>query len=347
MPKKTTKKTKAKTAHNLWPFPAVWRKKRDNFMRRRPHKSFKLTYRRDYKRSLKLPGYFSFTKQVIDILWQNKKTFSLLIAVYAVLSAVLVGIASQNTYSQLQQALGELNQSSSLGLGELGKAGLLAISAVSGNLNTDISEAQQVYSFFLVIMTWLTTVWLLRAILAGSKPRLRDAIYNAGSPIMATMVVVLILLIQSLPLVAAIMIYSAIASVSGLLSMAFGIAAALLIVLSLYWLTSSFMALIIVTLPGMYPWQAVRSASDLVIGRRIRILMRVVWLFVTIGIIWSITIIPTILFSTWLEKVLPFVSNIPIVPFVLLVITTCISVWVSAYVYLLYRKVVDDESSPA
>ena len=139
--------------------------------------------------------------------------------VYAILSAVLVGIASQNTYSQLQQAVSDVNDNTTINLGELGQAGLLMFSAVSGNLSTDVSEAQQVYSFFLVIMTWLTTVWLLRAILTGNQPRLRDALYNAGAPIIATVIVTLIILIQCLPLALAVLIYSVIASVSGLLSM--------------------------------------------------------------------------------------------------------------------------------
>lgn len=318
------------------------------FLNRRPHRSFRLTYRRDYQRSLRLPGYFSFTREVTQLLWRNKKTFLLLVALYSLLSAVLVGIASQNTYSQLQDAVSTADQSASLGLGAVGKAGLLAISAVSGGLSSNVGQVQQIYSLFLVLMTWLTTVWLLRVLLAGNKPRLRDAVYSAGAPIMATIVVSLILLIQALPLVAAALIFSVlITSVTGVISMAFAFAAILLVLLSLYWLTSSFMALIIVTLPGMYPWQAIKSAGDLVIGRRIRILLRIVWLLVLVGLLWAITIIPTILFDSWLVKILPVAKNVPLVPVILLLVTTFVTVWVSTYVYLLYRKVVDDGASPA
>src|SRR4051812_19714305 len=49
---------------------------------RRPHRSFRRTERRDYVRSLKLPGYWSFTLQVRKVLWQNRNTFGLLVIVY-------------------------------------------------------------------------------------------------------------------------------------------------------------------------------------------------------------------------------------------------------------------------
>ena len=129
--------------------------------------------------------------------------------------------------------------------------------------------------------------------------------------------------------------------------MVFWIAASLLAVLSLYWITGSFMALIIVTLPGMYPWQAIRSAGDLVVGRRLRILYRIVWLLITVFVIWVITVIPVILLDKWLMNLIPALKSAPIVPVVLLLVTSFVTVWSSAYVYMLYRKVVDDDASPA
>jgi hypothetical protein len=45
-------------------------------------------------------------------------------------------------------------------------------------------------------MAWLTTVWLLRNILAGHKIKLRDGIYGSGSPILPTFLVSLILIVD-------------------------------------------------------------------------------------------------------------------------------------------------------
>src|SRR5687767_15312973 len=69
-----------------------------NFAKRRPHKSFRRTLRRDYVRTLKLPGYWAFTNEVRVLLWKNKKLFLLLAFVYALLTTLIIGIASQSTY---------------------------------------------------------------------------------------------------------------------------------------------------------------------------------------------------------------------------------------------------------
>src|SRR5690606_2563192 len=149
------------------------------------------------------------------------------------------------------------------------------------------------------LLTWLTTVWLLRNVLAGHKVKLRDGLYNAGSPIFATVVVIVFIAIQLIPVALALIGYSA-ALASGLLdggaaTMLFWIGAALLVVLSLYWITSSLFALIIVTLPGMYPYQAIRTASDLMLGRRTKILFRWLWMALTVVVAWLVVMLPIIL----------------------------------------------------
>jgi hypothetical protein len=45
------------------------------FMSRRPHRSFRRTLRRDYRRSLKLPGYIAFTIFVNKTLLRFRRTF--------------------------------------------------------------------------------------------------------------------------------------------------------------------------------------------------------------------------------------------------------------------------------
>src|SRR6266496_3799678 len=66
-----------------------------NLKLRRPHHSFKRTYRRDYVRSLKISGYWAFTNEVRAMLWRHKKTFFWLVIIYGALTAAIIGIASQ------------------------------------------------------------------------------------------------------------------------------------------------------------------------------------------------------------------------------------------------------------
>lgn len=319
---------------------------------RRPHRSFKQTRRRDYARSLKLPGYWAFTAQVWKYIWYRRKTFFLLSLVYAVITAAFVGIASQSTYLQFTDSLRESGSKFFGGeWSEVGQAALLLGSGMIGSLSTAPSDTERAVALVAGLLMWLTTVWLLRAFMAGKKPRLRDGLYNAGSPIVGTFLVFLVLLVQLLPLAIAFMAFAA-ASSTGLIdqgveSMVFWAVEILLIILSLYWLASTFFAMVIVTLPGMYPMQALKTAGDLVIGRRLRIFLRFIWVFALTFVLWVVIMVPLILFDGWLKGVWPAISWLPLVPVLLLAVASVSLMWVASYTYMLYRKVVDDGSAPA
>ena len=129
--------------------------------------------------------------------------------------------------------------------------------------------------------------------------------------------------------------------------MIFWLLAATIAVLVLYWTTSTLIALVVVTLPGMYPMRALRASSDLVVGRRLRILYRWLWAVLTILVAWAIVVIPVILLDTAAKSAWPAVKDLPVVPYVGALMTAATTIWFAAYVYLLYRKVVDDDAKPA
>jgi len=323
------------------------KKRLDAFMARRPHRSFRLTRRRDYLRPLDLPGNFAFTHEVNKTLWKYKNTFLLLVVVYVLLYALLVGIQSQDTYTTLTDTLKSTGGEALSGnWGAIGQASLLFLTIASSGVNSDATEAQQIFSVLIFLMTWLATVWLLRNLLAGHKVKLRDGLYNSGAPLLALVCIALVIAVQLIPVAVASIGYSA-AVTSGLIdaggagAMLFWIGAALLAVLSLYWITSSLFAMIIVTLPGMYPYQALRTSGDLMLGRRIKILLRWLWMGLVVVVAWAVVMIPIILLDMGLKSLWPAITWLPIVPVAALVMAAGSTVWVSAYVYLLYRKVVD------
>lgn len=323
-----------------------------DLLARRPHRSFKKTLRRDYARTLTLPGYWAFTNYVRKTLWQNKKHFLWIMFLYAILTALLLGLASQDTYTQLADYLRQTSGDIFKGnWGQLGQASLLVASGALGQFNTSLTEAQQIYAVILIFFTWLTTVWLLRALLADKKPKLRDAIYNAGSPVIPTLMVGLLLVVQLIPIALAVLAFGVLVPFGlldgGAEAMLFWVAATLLTLLSLYWITSTLIALVVVTLPGKYPMQAIRAAGDLVVGRRTRIMLRILWLIFTVVISWLLVMIPVILLDTWIKGVFKTIQWLPLVPIGLLFMGTVTVVWVASYIYLFYRKVVDDDAAPA
>jgi len=342
------KKTSVKTKNPI----KVTKTRVQDYLKRRPHRSFRFTKRRDYTRSLRLPKYWAFTIYVCKTLWTNKKIFLLVSAFYAIFISLLVGISSQDTYNSLSDVLKSTSGDALTGFfGKIGGTGLLLASTMTGGLSTGLSDVQQIYAGLIALFTWLTSVWLLRNVLAGNKVKLRDGIYNSGSPIIPTFLVALIILVQLLPLTLAMIGFGA-ATSTGLLSngveaMLFWIAAGLLTALSIYLVTGTIFALIIVTLPGMYPMQAIKASGDLVIGRRVRILLRLVWMALIELILWALIMIPIMLLNDWLVGIWSPINNLPVVPVCLLMMSALTIVWTSAYVYLLYRKVVADDAEPA
>lgn len=322
------------------------------YLKRRPHRSFRLTRRRDYARSLALPGYWQFTAYVGRVLRTHIKLFGLLVLIYAALTAALVGVTSEEAYSELTGIIRASGEETATGnWGAVEQSSVVFLSAISGGLSAEADASKQAYAGLIGLLTWLTTVWLLRAILAGQRPRLRDGLYNAGAPIVPTFLISLVLIVQLLPLALVGLGYGA-ATASGLLeggveAMLFWLASALLVALSLYWATSTLLALVVVTLPGMYPMQALRTAGDLVVGRRVRILLRLLWAGVLVLALWALIMLPLIMVDAWLKAAVPVLAWLPIVPVSLLILSSATVIVVAAYVYLLYRKVVEDDAAPA
>lgn len=344
----TLKKVEYKIA---LPFRII-RRRMQKFLARRPHRSFRRTRRRDYVRSLKLPGYIAFTFSVFRQLKDHGRTFLGLAVIGVILTALLTNVASQDTYTQLNQTLKETGGELFSGnWGQLGKATVLLAGGVTGAFEGSPSDAQVIFSVLIGIVLWLTTIWLLRSYIADQKAKLRDGLYNSGAPLLPMILVSFLIILQLIPAALAAVGFSAgVASGllnSGIEAMLFWVAAALLVALSCYWLTGTLFALVVATLPGMYPMRAVMIAGDLVVGRRLRIMLRLFWLVLTIVLGWMFIMVPTILLDLSLKSAIPALEWLPTIPFALLVMGAGTTIWASAYIYMLYRKVVDDDAKPA
>ncbi|MFZ3010219.1 MAG: hypothetical protein WA030_04375 [Candidatus Microsaccharimonas sp.] len=316
-----------------------------------PHQSFRRTRARDYKRPLELPGFFAFTKEVNEVLWGNRKVFSLLAVVYIILVLITIGMNAQDVYTSLTNTLRDTGGQVVKGdFSKLGDASALVATIATTGLGTDsLTESQQTYAIIIGLLLWLTTVWLLRNIFSNQKVRLRDGLYNAGTPIVPTFIIGLVMVIQLFPLAIAIFAYSAAASTglldNGVEAMLFWIADGLLVLVSLYWVSATLFAMIVVTLPGMYPFQALKLASRVVTSRRLRMLTRIIWMALCIVVGWIIVMIPIVLIDTWIKGLWPSIEWVPIVPTALLILSPITLIWSATYIYVLYRKVIDDDES--
>jgi hypothetical protein len=318
------------------------------FRARRPHRSFRLSRRRDYVRPLKIAGYWSFTKSVFDLISDNKRAFLSLAGLIAGFSFILIGLMDQNFLTSLQDVADTTNGGLfSGGWGEIGKAGLVIMSTFStGGLVSSPSDSQQMIMVLIALFAWLAVVQLCRNIYAGGrKISVREALYSCGAPIIPMVVVSLVILAQLVPAFIAAIISSAAQITSyaqaGVEQMIFSVVVFFLISISVYWVMGSIFAMIIVTIPGTYPLLALKIAGDMVVQRRLAILKRILWLALVLILAWLVTIIPIILLANWLGGWLTWFKAVPIVQLAMLIMTSLSLVFISCYIYALYRKIVD------
>jgi hypothetical protein len=321
-----------------------------NFKSRRPHRSFKLSKKRDYTRPLEIGGYWNLLGSVFGLIRENKSIFRNLVLVSSLASILLVGLMDQNFVSSLQAVVDTTNGGNFEGFfGEIGKAGLvMAATFNSGGLVQYPTEIQQIMFAIIILFIWLATVQICRNILSGKKNlNLRDALYSCGAPIIPMTVIAIVILMQLVPVFIATIVGAAAKTTSflssGIEQAVFFSAILLLFSLSAFWVMGSIFAMIIVTIPGTYPLQALKIAGDMVSQRRLAILKRILFLIFILALIWSIIIIPIIMLMNWLISINGFFVNIPIVPISMLLMSCFSCVLSSVYIYVLYRRIVDGD----
>lgn len=325
-----------------------WAEKRKHF---RPHKSFRRSYREDYKRELQVPGLLSHAIITFKTIFKNWKLFLPLIILAVVFNVVLVGLMNEDTYAAFQNAVEETNQNYAGGnLGNFAKAGLTLVAVVTtGGLSQGLTEIQIVFLITIFLITWLTTIYIVRHHLAGHRIKLRDALYNALTPLISTLIVLVILLIQLIPISITLIVYSAAVETEFLstpfYALVFFIFASLMIIFSLYLVSGTAMGLVAVTAPGLYPLKALSSASDLIMGRRIKLMLRILFLIFVTAIVYVIWMLPLILLDMWAKSTFSWLEGIPFVSVYLLIATVFSFVYAATYLYLYYRRILNYDNS--
>lgn len=317
--------------------------------KKNPHRSFRRSYHEDYARDFSAPGLLHHAMTTFQVIFKNWRIFLPLVILIVFLNILLVGLMSEETYTQFQDTLNESLDGANVG--QVVRAGLLLISTVTtGGLTQGASEVQQVFGVLLFVVLWLTTIYILRHRLAGHKLKLRDALYNALTPFISTLLIALTILVELIPIALVVIVYSAAVATNFLATpfyaLVFFIFAALLIILSVYLVSGTLVALIAVSAPGLYPIVAIRTANDLIASRRIRWIIRVLFLFVVFAVLWVVVMLPLILLDLWLKDIWAWTEGIPFISLMLLLMSVFSAVYITTYLYLFYRHMLnfDDET---
>lgn len=306
------------------------------------HRTFRRSYREDYKRELEVPGMMAHIFGTFKTLFKNWKLFLPLLIVSVVMAVAFVGLMSEDTYQQFQKILDQTTEQMGSGdIGVVAKSGLLLISTVTtGGLSGGSSEAAAVFAVLIFLMIWLVTIFLLRHIKAGKKVKFRDALYNSMAPLVSSLVVFLVAVLQCVPIFLFVIALSAAVQTNFLATpfyaLVFFIFASLMFLLSGYLLSSTLMAFVAVSAPGLYPMKALRIAAELMQGRRIRFMLRIISLALMLAAMWVLIMIPLIMFDLFMKQ-FEWTSQIPFVPICLLIMTCFTGIYITAYIYIYYR----------
>ncbi len=348
--KKTVEKTKSSRPRKTFKEAfvekreKVWSKKR---ARVKLHRSFKRSYREDYNRPLETPGLVSHATSTLKIIFKNWKIFLPLLLIVVIANIIFVGLMSEETYSTVQESLDESYDALHNGeLGRIAKSGLLLVSTVTtGGLTKGMTEVQQVFAIFFFAITWLCTIYYLRHLMAGNHPRMRDGLYNALTPLVSSLLVILLLFIHLIPVFVFTIVYTTAVSTDflsqPLYAFLFWLFGSLLLLLSAYLVPSSLLALVAVSVPGIYPLPAINAATDLVQGRRTKFIIRIIFGLIFLAVIWVIVMLPLIWLDLVIKQNFELFEGFPFIPFCLQAMTVFSFIYGTAYVYLYYRRMLD------
>ena len=307
--------------------------------------SFKLYQRKEFARDLEVPGMMHHILYSFKLIFKNWKIFLPFLLIMVLVAILFAGLMSENTYQELQTTLDKAAAENDVNINTFAKSGLLLISTIfTGGLMRESAEVTGIFTVLIFLIIWLTTIFILRHKMAGHEVKLRDGLYNAMAPLISTFVVLVVAAIQAIPIILLIVAYSAAIETHfldtpfyALLFLGF---AGLMILLSSYLLSGTIMALTAVSAPGLYPMVALKNASELMRGRRIKFVLRIIALLVILVVMWAIVMMPLIMFDLFMKQ-FEWTYQIPFIPVCLVVMTCFTMMYATTYFYTYYRWLLD------
>ena len=291
----------------------------------------RLRFRKPANHHDKLPPTWQLAKTSALALWHNKGVFLGLSGVYALLDLLFVqGLTNNANTASLKATLSHVSASH---IGSI-ISSLGTFMTLSGSSGGSANPTSGLYQLIIGLITTLAVIWALRQLSSGKSIRIRDTYYRGMYPIIPFVLVLLVICVQLLPFVVGATVYSTVITTGiavKLIEKVFSLLLFLALTLwSLYMISATIFALYIVTLPDMAPIRAIRLARELVRHRRFTLLRKILSLPLILFVLTALIMLSVIL-------VLPTVA-----PWVLFTLSMAELVAANAYMYTLYRELLDE-----
>lgn len=292
--------------------------------KQKSYKSFKLSKKIKHGSNKKLPGIIALVKLALRPLKLNKKMFFGIILLQFVLNIVFViGIESIFDFLSIKQELQESVAGLDSGYNQSFALFGYAISIGSGGSNAG-------FQFFITLIFSLAIIWSIRQVLANEIITLKQSLYEGIYPLIPFLLVLMVIGLQLIPLlIGNFLLTTVIANglaVTFIEQLLWWILFILSALLSMYMVLSSLFALYIVTLPGMTPLKALRSARGLVLHRRVGVALRLAGL-PALGLLFYVAVL------------IPVIIVAPVLVIPIFALMSGFGLFfVHSYIYNLYRS---------
>ena len=286
--------------------------------------SFRLERR--IKPEKRLPNVFKLWAEAVWQLRSHWKAFLGIAAIYG-LGVLLLqkGFGVLGSVGDLKNVYATVSGSN----GNIGNSFSLFFDLLS-NTNNALNPVAGSYQLLFGVVVSLVVIWSLRQAYAGHAVSVRDGFYRGMQPLIPFLLITLVILAELLPMLGGLGLYSTVVmgglAVNWVEVLLWAVLCSLLVVLSLYLLCSTIFALYVVSLPGMTPMSALRSARELVRHRRWSVMRKLLFLPFSLLIVGLVLIVPFIAFAPALAGILFFIGTVLVLPLA------------NAYMYTLYRS---------
>jgi hypothetical protein len=225
-----------------------------------------------------------------NLIWENRKFFAIVLGFYAL--AYIIAVESTTTLASVSSTL---NHYRSLYPGAVGGlwSGISTYGSLISSLAGSNSPSGGGYQIILFTSLSLVIIWSIKHLMSKKKISVRDAFYLSSTPLIPFFLIVLFIGFELIPLLIAASLYNNVVvggiAVNAFESIIFTILFILLGCVSLYFITSSLLALYLVTDNNVRPMAALKQAKALVKKRRMLVFSKIIFLpialFIAIGII--------------------------------------------------------------
>lgn len=251
-----------------------------------------------FKSDIKIPPTRLLFWQTINHIWRHKRIFFAMFLLTVALNILFVkGFASVLDMPTLKKELQETAGIDKLTLGTT----LVGVVASSGNSgSTDMASTYQ--SMFMIIFS-LAYIWLFRSTTDSPKLKinLRKIFYNCMTPLVQFLGLLVVVGVQLLPMIIGLSIFTTVQvngiAVTILETVLWGSLALVLSLLSFHLLSSTLLSLFIVTVPGMTPMSAYKTANKLSKGLHWVIMRRFLVALVLVSLILGLTLLGVVMLT--------------------------------------------------